>query len=209
MKEIQKITVGMAGILLLGAINQSGAAVITDFTAPPLGHWTEFENEVPAVSPPATYSATPTTLIFTAPDQTTGIFPSTYISVISSDQFSGAYTLNVNMTVARNGDEGSVQGYWLVASSQNPKGHGIVMGEVNTAGIASENFSINIPSGDYLSFEITGSGLESAGKNPADLDVTINEVPEAGTWLAGVFLVGVLVVATFRQNRVEITKGLV
>jgi hypothetical protein len=55
----------------------------------------------------------------------------------------------------------------------------------------------NVASGSTISFDLQSSGT-SSGKNAATLDLEV--VPEAGTWLAGAFVLGVFGFEIWRRK---------
>ena len=211
MKEIQKFAVGMAGILLLGAIDQASAAInITSFTSGPLANggvggstWVTTDTASPPSSVP---SPTSTSFTYVGSSVSTG----GYISILSITTPAGPsdYNLNVNLTLYGFGTTGSAQAYWEVSDTADENGtdYSDNYSDPLTAengGFQSQLADIDIPAGTTLNFEIDGVGPAGSG-GPASLDVSISpaSVPESGGWLAGIFLVGVVGVAAVRQKTV-------
>ena len=84
------------------------------------------------------------------------------------------------------------------------KVHGQV-DNVVTVGGDNQNgaVSVNIPAGDTFLLEFMGTGTQSGVKPGASLNLSmgVSVVPEAGTWLSGVLLVGAATFSAVRQKK--------
>jgi len=179
----------MVGLLVLGAANTGSAALFTNFV-------TEFAPANWAV----TYNPNGAAYVFSGDATTLRINgsastgPSDIILSLQSPHPIHDATVNFHWSLANNGNSGNARAYYIVDSG-TPQ----LLGQGDTSGTVN---SISLAAGTSISFELVSS--VTGGKTPAAFDVSLfggDMVPEAGTWLAGVFLLGVGAGEAYRQKR--------
>ena len=210
MKATQQFAVSVAGILLVGGINQARADVVTSFTGNfDPGNWSSTESDGATPPPAATFSpiGAATTLMITAAGNnfTPGANPPPQVyffaeAIIPSSTVD--YTLSFAWSISKGLDSAEPQARYFVS---DPSLDVLETGTVSSAGAASATVdNLDIPAGDTLTFVFQGGGTEANKDFGANLDITI--IPEAASWQAGVFLLGILGVTAIRQTQVRSEK---
>lgn len=200
MKRTQQFAVSVAGILLVGGVNQARADVITSFQAGSfaVNSWTIFDVES---GPASASSPSPDTLTFTLPNTSLDTD-----SILTSPSEITPTTLNAILSLSQDGDQGSPNVYLYLTDSKGDTDSSQTFNPLvaNGPSTVTESLDITIPAGDSLNFEMQGFGNSGSGLGPAVMDLTL--IPEAGSWQAGAFLAGLLGMGMVRNLTAGTTK---
>ncbi len=187
MKQIQPLTFTLAVLFLAGTLARTEASVVTSFTgdfAP--GNWTEAGTAGDAIA------FGNNSFEITAPAD-----EGNYAEMLFITPAQGPYTLSFDWQMENYGDSGNPVAYYAVMDGGTVVSGGSSF-PLTGNGANGTVSAIEIPAGDELIFTFSGSGTEM-DKNPAEFSV-VTVVPEANTWVAVVFLAGVVTVTGLRRK---------
>ena len=169
----------LAGLLLVGFAPTASLGLFTDAFA--TGNWTV-----------AQYGDNPGGYAFTGTGSTAVLVltasaagPSDTVLSLNSPYASTEESVFFNWTLSDNGNIGTPQAYFFVGGTEYDL--------IGTKG----SLTVEVPADTKLSFELVGD--VSPGKGAAQLDITA--VPEAGTALTGVLVLGAAGFEWFRRKR--------
>ena len=172
----------LAGWLLAGFAPAAQSGLFTGAFA--TGNWTV-----------AQYGANPGGYAFTGTGSTAVLVltasaagQSDTILSLNSPYASTEESVFFNWTLSANGNDGAPLAYFFVGSTE----HNLI----GTSG----SLTVEVPADTQLSFELVGN--VKPGKSAAQLEITA--VPEAGTALAGVLVLGAAGFEWFRRKRTAI-----
>lgn len=184
MKRNQQLGLALVGLLVLGATMTGTAALYSGFV-------NEFAPANWAISGS---SYNPGAYVFTQSDTVLQINGSATADVSGSDTIltlqaphptHNVITLTFDWILTKNGNNGDPVAYVYVGTP------GSLLHSYTLTG-PSGSISTDVPEGTPISFELDSSVI--SGKSPAQFQVMnfgFDMVPEPGTWLAGVFLLGI------------------
>ena len=190
MKRNQFLVFAVIGMTLIAAAKPAGAAMITGFTgemAP--GNWSMSNGNL---SNPGSYGfPTDTKLDIYAGSGT--LSSSVLVSLLASS-LSTASTISFKWKIVKNGELGTPTANYYLGTSGAIALTGGLSGQVNYVTVPTSS-DPDFPS---IAFSFASGGTSSDAKSPAMLEIEI--VPEAGNWMAGVFLLGIGVVSIRRRK---------